>query len=202
MGAPAILRLKVRHYEVDEYGHVNHANYVHYLEAGRIEALESVGLPLAETRRQGYLIVAVDLSIRYHAPARSGETLEIATHIRELRGARSIWVQEIREATSRRLVVTAEVTGAFMTEGGRPVRVPEAFNEKLAALWVTERQPSGPGDRDARSGARGRRLGASSSVEPIPAVPARARRAWCPCGEGRTLGQTLRQIGGFGRRRA
>lgn len=147
MGAPAILRLKVRHYEADEYGHVNHANYVHYLEAGRIEALESVGLPLAEMRRQGYLIVAVDLSIRYHAPARSGETLEIATHIRELRGARSIWGQEIREATSRRLVVTAEVTGAFMTEGGRPVRVPEAFNDKLAALWVTEPQPSGPGDR-------------------------------------------------------
>lgn len=138
MGQPASLRLKVRHYEVDEYGHVNHANYVHYLETGRIEALEAVGLGLKAMRQQGYLIVAVDLAVRYHAPAFPGETLEIRTGIREFRGARSIWVQEIRETTSQRLVVTAEVTGAFMTDGGRPVRIPGSFQDKLRALEVAD----------------------------------------------------------------
>lgn len=139
MGEAARLTLKVRHYEVDLYGHVNHANYVHYLETARVEALEAVGLALPDIRRQGYLIVAVDLAVKYHAPAYSGDTLEILTRIREIRGARSIWVQEIREATSRRLTVTAEVTGAFMLDGGRPVRVPAAFVEKLAALLVPGR---------------------------------------------------------------
>jgi YbgC/YbaW family acyl-CoA thioester hydrolase len=138
MGAPARLRVKVRHYEVDEYGHVNHANYVHYLEAGRIEALESVGLPLGEMRSQGYLVVAVDLSVHYHAPARAGETLEITTHVHEIRGARTIWSQEIREAKSGRAVVTAQVTGAFTTEDGRPVRTPPTFAEKLQALLVAD----------------------------------------------------------------
>ena len=79
MGQPMRFRLRVRHYEVDEYGHVNHANYVHYLEAARIEALEAVGLPLGEMRRQGYIIVAADLAVKYHSPARSGEMLEIVT---------------------------------------------------------------------------------------------------------------------------
>ena len=132
-------RLRVRHYEVDEYGHVNHANYVHYLEAARIEALEAVGLPLAEMRRQGYIIVAADLAVKYHSPARSGEMLEIVTHVRDVRGARSVWVQEVREAASQRLVVTAEVTGAFMTESGRPVRTPDIMREKLSALFVPGR---------------------------------------------------------------
>ncbi len=91
-----LFRLKVRHYEVDEYGHVNHAVYVHYLETARIEALEAVGLPLEAMRRDGYMIVAVDLAVKYHSPARSGEILDIATHVREIRGARSIWAQEIR----------------------------------------------------------------------------------------------------------
>jgi YbgC/YbaW family acyl-CoA thioester hydrolase len=141
MGAPARLRLKVRHYEVDEYGHVNHANYVHYLEAGRIEALESVGWPLKEMRIQGYLIVAVELTVRYHTPAQAGETLEIITRVREIRGARTLWVQEVREAKSGRLVVTAEVTGAFMTEGGRPVRSPTTFHEKLQTLFVADDGP-------------------------------------------------------------
>ena len=136
LGEPARIRLKVRHYEIDEYGHVNHAHYVHYFEVGRIEALEGVGLPLAAMREQGYLIVAAELSIRFHAPARSGETLDVVTRIREVRGARSMWVQEIREAASQRLLATAEVTGAFMTEGGRPVRIPATFRERLSALHV------------------------------------------------------------------
>jgi YbgC/YbaW family acyl-CoA thioester hydrolase len=131
--------LKVRHYEVDEYGHVNHASYVHYLETARIEALETVGLALKDMRRDGYIIVAVDLSVKYHSPARSGETLEILTHVREMRGARSVWVQEIREVSTQRLVVTAEVTGAFMTESGRPVRTPDTMRDKLSTLCVPDR---------------------------------------------------------------
>ncbi len=172
MGEPARLRLKVRHYEVDLYGHVNHANYVHYLEAARVEALEAVGLSLPEVRRQGYLIVAVELAVKYHAPAGSGDVLEILTHIREIRGARSVWVQEIREASSRRLAVTAEVTGAFMTEGGRPVRVPAAFVDKLAALRVVETPPTasaadpgGPAGATSRTVRLRRRL-ESSAPEP------------------------------------
>jgi acyl-CoA thioester hydrolase len=137
MGEPAKLRVKVRHYEVDEYGHVNHATYVHYLELGRIEALEAIGLSLAEMRRQGYLIVVASMNVTYHAAARSAETLEIATHVREIRGARSVWAQSIREVTSQRLLVSAEVTGAFTTESGRPARVPAAFAERLAALRET-----------------------------------------------------------------
>ena len=139
MGQSTRWCLKVRHYEVDGYGHVNHASYVHYLETARIEALEGVGLSLADMRRQGIIAVAAALSVSYHSPASPGETLEIVTHVREIRGARTQWVQEMREATSRRLVVTAEVTGAFTTEAGKPVRVPETFRERLSTLYVPER---------------------------------------------------------------
>ena len=138
MGEPARYHLKVRHYEVDQYGHVNHAQYVHYLEVARIEALDALGLSLGEMRKQGYLILAADLTVKYLAPARSGETLEIVTYVREVRGARSIWIQEIREAESQRLLVTAEVTGAFATEDGRPARTPAIFREKLSPLYVPD----------------------------------------------------------------
>jgi len=172
VGESARLRLKVRHHEVDLYGHVNHANYVHYLEAARVEALEAIGLALPEMRRQGYLLVAVELAVKYHSPAGPGDVLEILTHIREIRGARSIWVQEIREMSSRRLAVTAEVTGAFMTEGGRPVRVPAAFVDKLAALRVVETpstasgvDPGGPRGTKSRTVSLPRRV-ESSAPEP------------------------------------
>jgi acyl-CoA thioesterase FadM len=95
-------------------------------------------LSLGEMRRQGYLILAVELSVKYLAPARSGESLEIVTHVREIRGARTFWVQEIRDATRRRQLVTAEVTGAFATEDGRPARIPPSFREKLSALYIPD----------------------------------------------------------------
>ena len=138
MGEPARYQLKVRHYEVDQYGHVNHAQYVHYLEVARIEALDALGLSLGEMRTQGYLILAADLAVKYLAPARSGDTLEITTYVREIRGARSMWIQEIREVESQKVLVTAEVTGAFATEDGRPARAPASFREKLAALCVPD----------------------------------------------------------------
>ena len=122
MGERARLHLKVRHHEVDAYGHVNHAHYVHYLETARVEVLESLGLGLPEMRQRGYLIVAAELTIKYHAPAYAAETLEVTTHIREI--------------TSGRLVVTAEVTGAFTAETGRPIRIPAAFVDTLSAIVV------------------------------------------------------------------
>ena len=142
MGTPYVTRLKVRFYEADSYGHVNHANYVRYLETGRVEALEALGIPLDVMRQQGYLLVAAALSVTFHASARPGDVLEVITRIGELRGARSIWIQEIRDATTSRLLVTGEVTGAFMTEGGRPVRVPSEVRDKLAALHVPRAEPA------------------------------------------------------------
>ena len=150
MGQPMHWHVKVRHYEADGYGHVNHASYVHYLETARIEALEAVGLSLQDMRRQGILVVAAELSVKYHSPAGAGETLEIVTYVREMRGARTVWIQEIREATSHRLVVTAEVTGAFLTDTGRPVRAPAAFRERLATLHVPPTAPRNQGEHSSR----------------------------------------------------
>jgi len=172
MGEPALWRLKVRHYEVDSYGHVNHANYAHYFETARIEALEAVGLSLGEMQRQGYLIFAADLSIKYRAPARAGETLEIITYIREIRGARSLWVQEIREAGSQRVVATAEVTGAFMTDAARPVRAPQTFIEKLSALCVAD-APVPRATQDPETG---------------------GWRRWCLCRSGGVAGALRRMV--------
>lgn len=141
MGRPAALRLKVRHHEIDAYGHVNHAHYVHYFETARVEALDDLGLSLPEMQRRGYLIVASEISVKYHTPAVAGETLEITTRIREIRGARTVWAQEIREAATGRLVATAEVTGAFVAESGRPLRAPAAFVDRLSAICVPDVPP-------------------------------------------------------------
>jgi YbgC/YbaW family acyl-CoA thioester hydrolase len=154
MGQPARTRLTVRFHEADSYGHVNHAHYVHYLEAGRVEALDALGLSLGEMRRQGYLLVAAAIDVKFLAPARPGDVVEVVTRISELRGARSVWTQDIVDATSGRPLVTATVTGAFMTESGRPVRIPAAVAERLEALRA---EPASDGTAAALPGAAAER---------------------------------------------
>jgi acyl-CoA thioester hydrolase len=138
VGEPHRLRVKVRLYETDLYGHVNHAQYVHYFETGRIEALASIGLAIEDMKQQGYLIFAADIFVKFHAPAHLGDELEIVTSVREMRGARSIWAQEVRHAATQRLIASGQVTGALMSDTGRPVRLPSAFTEKLALLYQPE----------------------------------------------------------------
>lgn len=145
MGEPHRLRLKVRLYETDIYGHVNHAHYVHYFETGRIEALASIGLSIEAMKRQGYLIFAVEINVKYHAPAYLGDELEVVTAVQETRGARSIWAQEVRSASNGQLIASGLVTGALMSDGGRPARLPPAFVEKLEMLtWEGAGRPPKP----------------------------------------------------------
>jgi acyl-CoA thioester hydrolase len=145
MSDPRRVRLKVRHYEVDAYGHVNHATYVHYLEVARIEGLEAIGLPLAVMQQQGYTIVVSEMLVRYHAPAQPGQTLEVVTEVREMRGVRSLWHQEIHDAATGRLVVSAEITGAFVRNDGRPTRIPPDFRERLEKLRAPAGKPGADG---------------------------------------------------------
>lgn len=92
-------------------------------------------------RRQGYLIIATDPSVKFHAPALPGDTLETIRRIQALGGLRSVRVQEMRGLESQRLMVTAEVTRVFVIEAGRAVRISHAFHEKLTAVYVGDIPP-------------------------------------------------------------
>ena len=48
--------IKVRFYELDPYGHLNHAVYVNHFEVGRVECLESLGWGLDALQQQGNVV--------------------------------------------------------------------------------------------------------------------------------------------------
>jgi acyl-CoA thioester hydrolase len=93
---------------------------------------------------QGYLIFAVEISVKYHAPAYLGDELEVVTAVRETRGARSIWAQEVRNASTGQLIASGLVTGALMSDSGRPARLPPAFVAKLGLLTPGEARDAPP----------------------------------------------------------
>lgn len=118
---------RVRSYELDLYGHVNNAAYMNYLEAARIEALAAGGLSLDRMKKEGIHIVVAAAALRYLAPAHLHNELDVSVEVTRI-GKTSFTVhQTIRNRTTTRTVVDAEIVGVFLGPDGRPASVPAEF---------------------------------------------------------------------------
>lgn len=124
--------LVVRFADLDPYGHVNHARYLSFFESARIELLSEIGFGMNEMQRDGYQIVLVELTARFHAPAVLHDRLAITTRVSEVRRATTTWSQEARRGSDP--IASVEVTAAFTGLDGRPVRSPEGFRQAAMRL--------------------------------------------------------------------
>ncbi|WP_437997945.1 thioesterase family protein [Sorangium sp. So ce185] len=76
--------LTVRFCETDLMGIVHHANYVVYLEAGRIDWLKRRGVSYEEMVRRDLHLAVAELRIKYRKAARFGDELVVETTCREV----------------------------------------------------------------------------------------------------------------------
>lgn len=124
--------LRVRHYEMDALGHVNNAVYQNYLEQAAIEHSEHLGLTFDLYRELGGVFVMRRVEIDYLRPAVAGDTLEVTTWLREMRGTRAYRQYEIRKQNQDDLLVTAEALWVWVDpKTMRPRPIPDILLEKF-----------------------------------------------------------------------
>jgi acyl-CoA thioester hydrolase len=85
--ARSVVRLRVRFYETDRMGIVHHASYVGYLEVARVEWLRRRGVAYASWAQRGLHLAVVDVSLKYRAPARFDDEIDVETVLVERRAA-------------------------------------------------------------------------------------------------------------------
>lgn len=114
--------IRVRYQETDGQGIVHHANYLTWLEQGRVELLRSMGHSYRELEEQGILLVVAEAHLRYFLPARFDDVIRLVTTAVRAKGARI----EHRYQLFRGAELLAEATTiiACIDKTGRVTRLP------------------------------------------------------------------------------
>lgn len=124
------LPVRVYYEDTDMGGVVYYANYLKFIERGRSELVEELGLDQKKMRdADGIVFVVTRVVADYLASARLDDRLTVVTQHRAASPARWIFDQEVWRGDI--LLFRAEVTAVCMTLAGRPTRLPAALRAKL-----------------------------------------------------------------------
>jgi len=75
---PITTQVRVRYAETDQMGIVYYANYLVWMELGRVEVLRTVGYSYNELEiKHGCILPVIDARCRYRAPAKYDDEIQI-----------------------------------------------------------------------------------------------------------------------------
>lgn len=118
-----VFPFRVYYEDTDAGGVVYHANYLKFAERARSELLREIGTDNSSLLEAHGVVFAVrDCSVRYHAPARLDDSLEVHTQITTVGGATFSAEQRVRRA--ERLLADLTIRLACLNAAGRPARLP------------------------------------------------------------------------------
>lgn len=118
--------LTVRSYECDSYGHVNNANYLNYLEYGRMEYLHAIGFDYNGLVAAGYYLYVTHIDIYYRASAILDDKLFIEVEPTKLKAVQGAFHQKIYKSDGT-VCAEADVSWASVAKNGRPAKIPAEF---------------------------------------------------------------------------
>jgi thioesterase-3 len=123
--------LEVRGYELDSFGHVNHANYLNYFEFARWRLLAEEKITLEDFRNWDRFPVIANLEIKYLRPVTMGDRLVIETKLVSHGRSSTFFEQRIMKGETE--VCAAKVRSVLVNGKGRPAEAPP----ELLGRWKT-----------------------------------------------------------------
>jgi acyl-CoA thioester hydrolase len=135
---------RIRHYECDSYGHVNHANYVRYMQEAAFDASAAAGYDVARYQQMNRAWLVRETDITYLRPLVHGDSVVVKTWVGGFRRVRSRRMYELRRISDNEPVARASTDWVFLeSDTLRPVSIPQElirafFPESAASAGLTE----------------------------------------------------------------
>lgn len=100
MGFESTTSIRVRYAETDAMGIVHHSVYPIWMELGRSDFLRELGQSYSEWEAQGVMMSVAELQVKFRAPARYDQLVEVRTRLLEAHRRKITFGYEIfREGT-------------------------------------------------------------------------------------------------------
>jgi YbgC/YbaW family acyl-CoA thioester hydrolase len=140
-GDPFRWRRRVGMRAVDAWGAVWHGNYFAFCDEARSELLRAFGLAPGELLAQGLVAPLVEAHVRFVAPARYDEEIEVHTTLQRALGTRMHFDFHVTRATDGATVCEVTTTQVLVrTAGGLVYLVPHDIDERLQRLLAAQHE--------------------------------------------------------------
>jgi acyl-CoA thioester hydrolase len=125
---PVETRLRVRYAETDQMGVVYYANYLVWMELGRVEYCRAAGIRYRDMEQNdGILLSVAEASCRYASPARYDEEVIVRTWIAQAHPRLIRFAYEMLDADTSRVLATGETKHVFSGPDLKPKKLPEKY---------------------------------------------------------------------------
>ena len=130
---PTRSTFRVRYAETDQMGVVYHSHYLIWCEIGRTDHIRRFGTSYADMEKRGLTLAVAEASIRYLAPARYDDPIEVSTTLTEVRSRSVTFAYEITNADTGIRLASASTKLVALDPSGRITTIADDLRSILAS---------------------------------------------------------------------
>ena len=121
-----ISKVRVRYAETDQMGVVYYANYLVWMEVGRVGYCKSIGFDYKQMELEdGVFLAVAESHCRYRSPARFDEEITIETTVTD--ASRRMVTFNYEMTCEERRIAGGQTRHVFVGRNMRPVRLPDKY---------------------------------------------------------------------------
>jgi acyl-CoA thioester hydrolase len=121
-------KLRVRYAETDQMGVVYHANFLVWMEVGRVEYCRAAGIRYRDMERDdGVRLAVVEVGCRFLLPAKYDEEIVVSTRVEDANSRMVRFNYEIRQADSAQILATGFTRHIFLGRDMKPRKLPAQY---------------------------------------------------------------------------
>ena len=128
--------------DTDQMGVSYYANYLKWFEMGRNDFMRKIGTPYTSVEKSGLMFPVIEVSCRYHHPARYDDEVIIETSLTELAPVSLIFSYRLQRKDDDQLLATGWTKHACVDREGQITKMlPDMLDKMKASLPLSAPTP-------------------------------------------------------------